>query len=324
MKLANLYLSLVLIISIFNANASETTEFYDAHFEHDQDVLTKTELLKLKEHISTLGLTDAYEVIITGHTDAIGSDEYNMQLSERRTKFILYSLLHFGLDEGVVSIDWKGESDPIDMNNNDRGRAKNRRVEIAIKRYTFNTTEDLRSALTQNRAQQFIIDPKTDQLIVGNAGVQVSIPANSFVDRDGNPITGNVTVEMKEALTFGSFHDYGLSTTSGNQLLETGGMIFLDAKDENGNQLSLNEDSQLSMLLPAESKEEGMELFTSNDGGDWQQVGQQPATPAWSSFATFGRYDGPIRPSWNFMPPRMTLDRKPPKKPAPPQKPRAP
>jgi hypothetical protein len=317
-------LLIVLLLKINSLFAGETIERYTAHFNHDADKLTKTELLKLQEQIAALGLDDAYEVTITGHTDKNGSSDYNNGLSERRSKFIFYSLLHFGLDEELVSIDWKGESALLDRSATDQANAKNRRVDIEIKRYTFESTEDLQSALSSSKTQVFVINPEKKNLLFGNDGVQVSIPPSAFVDENGNPVNGEVTIQMKEALSFGSFHDYNLSTTAGNQMLETGGMVYLEARDEDNQLLGINEDAAPSMMLPSNSKEDGMELFTSTDGSDWQQIGQQPLTPTWSRTRDVIFYGGPLRPVWNFIPPQLTLDRRAPVKPSEPKKPRKP
>lgn len=325
MKSLCIYLLIPLFGMAHAAFGSETTEYYTAHFEHDADKLSKTELLKLKAHFDELSISDAYEVTITGHTDDNGSDAYNQQLSERRSKFIFYSLLYFGLDEGLVSIDWKGESAPAELSTSNAGRAKNRRVEIELKRYTFNSTSDLQNALSSNTTQTFTLDAQSNQLIVGNEGVQVSVPANSFVNANGEIETGSVTLNLKEALTFGSFHDYNLSTTSGSQLLETGGMVYLEATNENGEPLSLRKGATVSMMLPTQQKQERMELFTSQDGSNWQQVGQQPARPSWSSSSlSYVEYGGPVRPMWNFHPPRFAFDQEAPQKPSKPRMPRKP
>jgi OOP family OmpA-OmpF porin len=70
---------------------------------------------------------------IAGHTDAIGSDEYNQALGFRRAQ----SLQHYFESKGILSnkiiIESKGEKEPVADNNTSSGRAKNRRTVITIK-----------------------------------------------------------------------------------------------------------------------------------------------------------------------------------------------
>ena len=72
-------------------------------------------------------------VVIIGHTDSKGSDEYNMKLGMRRAVAVRDKLLEFGMDPSrIIGVESKGESEPIDTNETEEGRAKNRRVEFAI------------------------------------------------------------------------------------------------------------------------------------------------------------------------------------------------
>jgi outer membrane protein OmpA-like peptidoglycan-associated protein len=69
---------------------------------------------------------------IVGHTDDVGDDKYNMDLSIKRAKAVRDYLVQTGLDSSNVTIKGMGESKPIASNNTAQGRAENRRVEILI------------------------------------------------------------------------------------------------------------------------------------------------------------------------------------------------
>ena len=74
-----------------------------------------------------------YEVTIVGHTDSIGSDQYNFKLSRRRAESVKVKLLEFGLAEDrIVGIEAMGEEQPIATNETKEGRAQNRRVEFKL------------------------------------------------------------------------------------------------------------------------------------------------------------------------------------------------
>jgi OmpA-OmpF porin, OOP family len=71
------------------------------------------------------------KIQIIGHTDAQGEDNYNLQLSERRAKAVIQALVQqFGIDESRMSAIGKGETEPVDDNATEKGRANNRRVEF--------------------------------------------------------------------------------------------------------------------------------------------------------------------------------------------------
>ncbi|MDN3669970.1 OmpA family protein [Echinicola jeungdonensis] len=71
-------------------------------------------------------------IMIYGHTDSKGSEEYNQDLSEKRAGAVSNYLKMQGIDRNRLSTVGHGESMPVATNDTDAGRAKNRRVEVAI------------------------------------------------------------------------------------------------------------------------------------------------------------------------------------------------
>jgi outer membrane protein OmpA-like peptidoglycan-associated protein len=71
---------------------------------------------------------------ITGHTDAIGTNEYNQALGYRRAQSLQHYFESKGMPANKVIIESKGEKEPSDDNNTTAGRAKNRRTTITIKK----------------------------------------------------------------------------------------------------------------------------------------------------------------------------------------------
>ena len=70
-------------------------------------------------------------ILIEGHTDDTGSEEFNMALSERRAKAVRDYLIAQGVDASRLTAKWYGETQPK-YPNDEANRAKNRRVELAI------------------------------------------------------------------------------------------------------------------------------------------------------------------------------------------------
>jgi outer membrane protein OmpA-like peptidoglycan-associated protein len=72
------------------------------------------------------------EVLVVGHTDNVGSDAYNLTLSQRRADAAKGYLVSMGIPAERIRTAGRGESEPIASNDTEDGRQKNRRVEIAI------------------------------------------------------------------------------------------------------------------------------------------------------------------------------------------------
>jgi outer membrane protein OmpA-like peptidoglycan-associated protein len=69
---------------------------------------------------------------VTGHTDADGSDQYNLDLSKRRAEAIIAFFNTHGLSKDRLEIDFKGESVPVDNNSTPEGKQHNRRVDFSF------------------------------------------------------------------------------------------------------------------------------------------------------------------------------------------------
>ncbi len=69
---------------------------------------------------------------VYGHTDSQGSNEYNLELSQRRAVSVATVLANQGVDQRRFYIDGRGEEDPIASNGTESGRSQNRRVEIQL------------------------------------------------------------------------------------------------------------------------------------------------------------------------------------------------
>lgn len=74
-----------------------------------------------------------YEIEITGHTDNIGSSEFNQKLSYDRARSVGEYLYQNGIPQDSIKVRGASESEPIADNGTKEGRAKNRRVVIAIR-----------------------------------------------------------------------------------------------------------------------------------------------------------------------------------------------
>lgn len=73
-----------------------------------------------------------YTISVNGHTDDVGSDEYNQKLSERRAQVVRDYLEKAGLSPDILSVTGHGKSRPLVPGTSEEARAKNRRVELGI------------------------------------------------------------------------------------------------------------------------------------------------------------------------------------------------
>ncbi|MGL5409344.1 MAG: OmpA family protein, partial [Shewanella sp.] len=78
--------------------------------------------------------------VISGHTDSIGSDQYNQSLSERRAASVVDYIVSQGIDASRLTAVGHGSTMPAMDNATDHGRAMNRRVEIIIPEFTETLT----------------------------------------------------------------------------------------------------------------------------------------------------------------------------------------
>jgi len=103
-----------------------------ALFEFDSAELTMQGQAEVAELLQELERYDGVtEITVSGHTDSVGSDEYNQSLSELRAATV-GALLTTVYPDARITLIGRGESDPIATNDTPEGRQMNRRVEIEL------------------------------------------------------------------------------------------------------------------------------------------------------------------------------------------------
>ena len=93
------------------------------------------EAKSILQQVATTHKTDHSDVhlIVSGHTDSTGTDDYNMSLSKRRAESVVAFLVGQGCDATKLTAVGYGESKPIAENTTREGRAQNRRVTLSVK-----------------------------------------------------------------------------------------------------------------------------------------------------------------------------------------------
>jgi outer membrane protein OmpA-like peptidoglycan-associated protein len=102
------------------------------YFYHNSDKRIKNfSFRQAKEILESTASPDA-KITVTGHTDYIGSAEYNYKLGLQRAERVKQLLIKKGIAPERIEVLSKGEEEPVAGNGSAGGRAKNRRVEINI------------------------------------------------------------------------------------------------------------------------------------------------------------------------------------------------
>ncbi len=101
-------------------------------YDFDSDVIRAAAASNLRNLAESLNKYPNTDLLIVGHTDAVGADAYNQSLSERRAQAAANYLAGVGVANTRLRSVGRGETEPIASNDTDDGRQLNRRVEIAI------------------------------------------------------------------------------------------------------------------------------------------------------------------------------------------------
>ena len=104
----------------------------DVLFDFDKSVIKPEAGQILDRLVAFMNENKDKKTALSGHTDSIGTEAYNLKLSDRRWTSVRDYVVKKGVDSGRVSGQGFGESKPIADNKTAEGRSKNRRVEIKV------------------------------------------------------------------------------------------------------------------------------------------------------------------------------------------------
>ncbi len=101
-------------------------------FQTDSYELLSESAVELNRLVELLRVNPLVRIEVGGHTDNVGSDSYNQQLSEKRASSVAQYIIGKGIDVGRITWKGYGEQQPMSSNETEEGRAENRRTEIRI------------------------------------------------------------------------------------------------------------------------------------------------------------------------------------------------
>jgi len=101
-------------------------------YDFDSDQIRSAAAANLRSLAANLGKYPDTDVLIVGHTDSMGADEYNRRLSQQRAEAAQRFLTSEGVASNRLRTSGRGEIEPIATNESEAGRQANRRIELAI------------------------------------------------------------------------------------------------------------------------------------------------------------------------------------------------
>ena len=212
-----------------------------------------------------------YKIEIIGHADAQGSETYNQKIAAKRAAVVHQYLSSAGIPLDKIEVNSKGSDDPLDKAKFANIEGADRRVEVISYATVFADVDALLDELGPE--MQFVsIDNRKDEKIILKHGTEIFIPANSLVFVDGSGgVNGIATIEVKESYDVIDFVAEDLHTKTSSELLQTGGMIYLNAK-AGGKQLGVRTGVLLDITYPEKTVSPEMALYDAietDEGISW-------------------------------------------------------
>lgn len=283
------YLPVLFILAAFTINAQETIRKY-VYFGYNQSVLTADAKATIDEMMRPLDVKSITKVECYGYADSEGDEAANKLLSENRVASVQQYIVSKGVAPEKFVTEGFGESNPAASNATDEGKQRNRRVEIAI---TFNAAPVMSQELPQSSAPMRDASVKTPSVVQsmkrlpltginvqsftfncdkgfevrGKQGTQLTFHPHSFLDGNGDFVTGKITIRLIEVYSKSEMINQQLSTVSDGRLLESGGMIYVSAYDGN-NKLRFDNSAHYEIAFPTQNPVTGMQLFDGDTSGN--------------------------------------------------------
>ena len=119
-------------IPMFALREEMVLQLRNIQFDHNSYALTKSSYSELDKLVKLMQDNPSMQIELSAHTDDVGSDRYNMRLSQRRGESAMKYLLRNGIAADRIVAKGYGKTKPLVPNTSDENRAINRRVEFTI------------------------------------------------------------------------------------------------------------------------------------------------------------------------------------------------
>lgn len=249
----------LILISLFASLSILTlSQTFTVNFEFDKSQPDDKSINSLTDFIKT---NNVKEVTLTGFADTVGTIDYNKLLVQRRLEAVSNALLKIDETIKVKKINFGEEKSTL----ND---AKFRKVDISFPQTTYREKQP-----NYKKPQSFLIDNKKDTIIECSGGTKIIIPKNTLIVKNTKSAPlGHVKLEITEYYAVHEMIDANLSTQSGNEILETGGMLYIQATF-NEKECVIKDNSSIKIHFREITESDSMQVFTGNEtenGIDWE------------------------------------------------------
>ena len=264
------------------------------HFASDVSSLDQRAIDDLVAFLARVDLGSDHAFLVQGHTDHAGGTAYNDALGLARARSVQAFLCSHGVGSSSIEVEGYGERSPLRHERTEDDMALDRRVRVTFERYRYSDLAEFNEILAGGAKQRFDIDPNKQQYLRCTNGITVLLQPSSLVDGQGRPLQDPATVTITEANQLAAMLAHGLSTVSNGRLLETSGMLKVEANSMDGTSLTLDPTKPMMVSIPASTTGAGMQLFLSPSGTNWSATGQAAQVSAGDV-----RYALPPYPSYN-------------------------
>jgi hypothetical protein len=329
-------LTAFVICLLSNLSWSQEVQKMVVYFENNQSELSEKARITINSNLAEIPKESIQNVLVIGHADMNGSAEYNKILSKKRAKTTINYLISQGVNQSLISIESKGESQPINKDIDYKEKPVNRRVEIVFTFFLNEENIEAKEITTlkitsknQNKVeansnkkafsipeafkinfQQFEINPtKASSLSLDNKGTILHIPANSFVNENGSPVTKNVLIHYREYKNSADMAFSGIPMTyqvGGEEFFfNSAGMFEINGTTLDKKSISVASDKELKIDYALAKKVENIDFFELK-GDNWEKVQDiEPKEMALVVYDTTFR----SRLGWSGWPRRKLQDR---------------
>lgn len=252
---------------------AQTTVQCEVYFDTGKYVLTESAQSILDSLVDHEKIQVIKGVRVQGHTDAVGSLEFNEELSKNRALTVARYLRDHGIKARAVRLKAHGEVQPVASNATTAGRARNRRVELTVYLGEMKDPEpeivevlpELPDSIVEGNEAEYHCSQSLT--LEGRRGASIYLPPAAF-DSCGKPIE----VRLLEYHTLEDVANKEVSTMAGDTILESAGMFCLSAFMDRVEIDRLREGQEVEVRIPADRYDPTMGLYTAPRRGDLSQL----------------------------------------------------
>lgn len=268
---------LLLILSFSNANFS----YLELHFEPGQIELNEEQKAEIKEFVKTLRSGNQFSIY------PLTKDEVNdrliySKLAQKQAQAIAEYAKSIGLEYVGIPRNFPSKHRGIST----RVNLKYYKEDLVVKAKNPNP-------FPKKPSQFFTIDPNKDTILVGKEGTVLYLKAGAF--QSVKP----VKVELAEYYSMDDYVKAGLQTSSNGQMIETGGTIYLDAREaSSGKKVEVNPNTGIGIDFTMGKDKPGMEVFVrdpaSTDEVNWILPQSRKREGSWEMTETIVDHEGNV------------------------------